>query len=229
MTARTIEAVLRKHLGACCLCLLTAWGDAFAMPLTNGDFASAFDGWSGRVIFATTMTETTVSPPPGASVGNFAVAGGAAELQTSYLTDDIYSVLLFQDFELPTVIAGQSLVLSYVLSTALTDTNLLDDGIVDFAFAQLMHAGGFVSLMGRTSIDVTHYAGDTVQLLFGVEDYDDGVDRLTVGNIAITVVDARVAEPATVLLIGMGMAAAGLARRVRNRADPRHAYGDISG
>lgn len=226
MTASTFEATWRKFIGASCLCLLGAWGDASAMPLTNGNFASGFAGWSGRVIAydATTgvTTETTVSPLPGASGGNFGVAGGAAALQTSFLTDDIYAVLLFQQFDLPTVIAGQSVILSYSLSTVLT-------GSSDRAFAQLTHAGGIISLLSSASIDVTSYAGDAVELLFSVEDYDDGIDRLTVGNIAIDVVNARVAEPATVLLIGMGMAAAGLARRARIRAGARRANGDSLG
>lgn len=159
-----------------------------AAPLTNGDFSAGFDAWSGEVtdIFFTT---TPVDPLPGAFTDNYDASTGEAVLTTTTLVDDIFSVILVQGFDVGSVTAGNSLVLSYDLSVALTSVN-------DLAFAQLSFGGGSaIDLLGGSSVDITALAGQTVELLFGVEDFDDLADTLTVDNIVITEVIASAPTP----------------------------------
>lgn len=188
-------------------------GPSAAAPLLNGDFSAGFAGWDGEVtdIFFTT---TTVSPPPGAFVGNFDASSGAAVLTTTTLIDDVFAVFIFQTFDLPAIGAGESLQLSYDLAVALTNPIF-----GDAAFAQLNHGAGFgvtIDLLSGSSVDITSLAGETVELLFGVEDFDDLSDNLSVDNIAVNVLAAQVPEPGTLALVALALAGFG-AQRARRK------------
>lgn len=188
-------------------------GAARATPLTNGDFSAGFTGWQGEVtdIFFNT---TLIDPLSGAFPDNFDASSGAAVLTTTTLANDIFSVFIFQEFELPTLGPGQALRLSYDLSASLTDPVAGDT-----AFAQLNHGPNLTStinLLGMSSVDVSFLAGQTVELQFGVEDFDGGItnfvdpeDTLVVDNIAVTAIPL----PATLPLLVPGLLGLILANR----------------
>lgn len=191
---------------------------ASAMPLANGDFSAGFDGWTGVVsdIFS---FETLVDPLPGAFPDNFNASTGAAVLTTSTIADDIFSVVMFQTFDLPTIAPGETLKLFYEVTAVLSD---VDPNFGDLAFAQLDHGSGFldsIDLLGTGMQDITALAGETVGLLFAVEDFDGGIscfvdcdDVMTIDNIAIAVIAASVPEPASLGLFALAIVAAGAAR-----------------
>jgi hypothetical protein len=200
---------------------------ASAVPLTNGDFSAGFAGWKGEVTDIVFLT-TQLDPPPGAFTANFDASTGAAVLTTTTLVDDIFSVLMFQAFDLPSIAPGETLEISYEVSALLSDP---DPIFGDLAFAQLNHGPGFssvINLLGTSMQDITALAGQTVELLFGVEDFDGGItcfvdcdDVMTVDNVAIQVIAARVPEPATLGLLGFAVVAAGAARSGRRRVHVR--------
>lgn len=199
-------------IGLLTLSLLLAAPSLKAMPM-NGDFSAGFTGWAGEVtdIFFTT---TPVDPLPGAFSGNFDASSGAAVLTTSTLTDDIFSVFMFQTFMVESAAAGETLELSYDLTAALSDA-----GFGDLAFAQLNHGAGFgmtIDLLAATSVDITFLAGTTVEFLFGVEDFDDLSDSLTVDNILITKTAAQIPEPGTLGLVLAGLLVIGRSKFLRS-------------
>jgi len=212
-------------LGAVASLCLPAAGWA---TLINGDFDSGdFHGWTGQVSY-TDPTDGVItevfSPPPGAYGANFDASSGAAVLTTSPPPDDvpmpppqIWSVVLFQDFDMPTVGGGESLVLSWDLMLWTTSSD-------DLVLAQLAFGWdgsaytGTTSLLGISSLDVTGLQGQTVQLLFGVEDLDEGVDSLRVDDIAFET-GTPVPEPGTMglVLLGLGLGASAKRRRGSDR------------
>ena len=193
---------------ACTVLGIILPGSLLAAPLTNGDFSAGFDAWSGEVtdIFFTT---TPVDPLPGAFVGNYDASSGEAVLTTTTFVDDILSVILVQGFDVGSVTAGNSLVLSYDLSVVLTS-------VTDLALAQLSFGGGSaIDLLGGSSVDITTLAGQTVELLFGVEDFDDLADTLSVDNIVITevIAPAPAPVPGSLPLLMLGLAGFVVMRR----------------
>lgn len=197
-TLSSVLVLLVSCLGVC--------GKAQAL-LINGDFAAGFDAWRGEVTDLGFVT-TDVDPLPGTFPVNFDASSGAAALATTTLTDGVFSVFMFQDFTMDVGLPGESLILSLDLELTLTDPGLGDTG-----FAQLNYdeVGGVfldtLDLLAGGSFDVTALSGQSVQLLFGVEDFDDGVDQLRVDNIRIAHVPNAVPAPSSALLL---LAACGL-------------------
>lgn len=197
---------------AVALAALLCTGTAFAGPLVNGDFSAGFDGWSGQIITcndSTCTSETTTAV--GAGVGetpfaslpkNYAVAGGTATLSTSFASDLVYDVLLRQVFDVDVLTSGAiGLALNYVLGINLSDPT-------DIATAFLSTTDGLLTvqlLPGGGPLDITAFAGRETQLTFGVTDFDNDPDSLSIGGLAIK----QVPLPATALLLltGLGLIA----------------------
>lgn len=173
-----------------------------AAGLTNGDFSTNdFTGWQGQ-----TTTSSTIDPLPGSFGSNFDASSGAAVLSTSFDTDGSeYTAFLFQSFDLP----GSALSLSF-------DFVWSADDQADGWLAQLVessNSGHSASLTLNSSsgqFDLSGFAGLTVQLLFGLENWGGADDTLSIDNIIIaeSQPNGSVPEPGTLLLIGAGMFAA---------------------
>jgi len=180
---------------------------SLALPLTNGNFASGFAGWSGEVIIdpATTPTPATLTTP------NYTLNTGGALLTTSFLTDGIYNVRLFQDFNIPTLTSPLN-TLALNLSVGWTLSNPTGRNS-DFASALLEDTGSplLLDLTGGGTFDITSWAGKSVSLSFLVQDNAGIADTLQVGGIGITetVVNNNntVPEPTGLMIFGISLLA----------------------
>ena len=182
------------------LVLLGADHPAFA-TLVNGDFSDGFNGWMGQVTNLSDVT-TNLNPPPGPFTGNFDASTHKAVLRSTTLENGIWAVFLFQQFVLDTPAPGKRLQLTYELSFLLSNENAGDT-----AFAQLTHGPGLsrtINLLGMSRLDVTDLRGQTVELLFGLEDFDDLRDEMMLDNVAITAESAPMPEPGTAGLLALG-------------------------
>jgi hypothetical protein len=174
-----------------------------ATPLTNGDFSTNdFTGWQGQ----TTTSPATIDPLPGSYSLNFDANSGAAVLSTSYDTDGTeYTTYLFQTFDL----SSSALNLSFDYLWNANDP-------ADSWLAQLVDSSNsshYANLTINSSsgqFDLSGFAGLTVQLLFGLENWGGNDDTLTIDNIIIAEnqPNGSVPEPGTLLLMGAGMFAA---------------------
>jgi hypothetical protein len=181
---------------------------ASAIGVTNGDFSSSFGGWLGEVTDIDFNTVTGISPLPGGYTNNFVLDNGQAVLTTSTLTDDIFAVYLYQPVTIDTAAPGESLILSFDLTPVLTNP-----GTGDAFFAWLVYGPDpldFIDLVGQTATDITFLSGQSVEIAFGIEDFDNWVDTLTIDNVAISR-QASAPTPTTLALTLAGLL--GLYRR----------------
>jgi hypothetical protein len=181
------------------VCLLTPQA-ASAIGVTNGDFSSGFDGWLGEVTDIGFNTVTGISPLPGGYANSFVLDNGQAVLTTSTLTDGIFAVYVYQPFAVDTAAPGESLLLSFDLTPVLTDP-----GAGDAFFAWLVYGPDpldFIDLVGQAATDITFLSGQSVEIAFGVEDFDDLVDTLTIDNVAIS---RQAPVPTTLALMLAGL------------------------
>lgn len=194
------------------LLVFFTFGSQVQASLINGDFSSGFSSWQGEVTDIFYTTDSDIDPLPSSYVNNFDVSSGAAVLTTSTLIDDIFSVFLYQSFVVDTVAANEQLILSYDISASLSDV-----GFGDTAFAQLNYGTSFlqtIDLLSTSSVDISFLSGQTVELLFGVEDFDDVDDQLVVDNIAVSV--NPVSVPGVLLLLLAGMSGLVVANKKRS-------------
>jgi hypothetical protein len=197
--------------------------------LLNSDFSSGFDDWQAEVEYidgTSGLDEIDDGNIIASFPDSFSSFGNSATLTTAFdgnNGNELWSVLMYQDFMFDSIMAGSSLWLSLDVIFVLTDggtfpvvgdpsTGFLDD----FAFAQLVDDLGNVLLDLSTggTFDVTAWAGIDVALEFGVIDNDFLLgDALTVSNIVITEVKAaQVPSPATLFLYILGIV---LLKRIR--------------
>ena len=197
-------------------CLLTT--AAVAGPLQNGDFSSGFDGWTGEVtddsfvdtqLTPTEMTASSLYQRPG---------GGAVDL---FDDDTFFHTSIFQAFDLPSIDAGDTLFLSFGYDWALTD----DVDFFDFVQATLDTGGASPidlfagidtaapSANGIIDFDAASLAGQSVTILFAVDDADFQADRLTIDNIIVTHQSAAAPTPGTPMLLILGLLA--IVRQIR--------------
>lgn len=187
---------------AALLILILALGPqaASAIGVTNGDFSSGFDGWLGEVTDTAFNTVTGISPLPGGYTNNFVLDNGQAVLTTSTLTDDIFAVYLYQPFTVDTAAPGESLLLSFDLTPVLSDP-----GAGDAFFAWLVYGPDpldFNDLVGQAATDITFLSGQSVEIGFGIEDFDDLADTLTIDNVTIS---RQAPTPTTLALMLAGL------------------------
>jgi len=184
-----------------------------AVPI-NGDFSAGFTGWEGDILG--NLTSDTGFTPPDVYTSNFEIVGGAAKLSTdddTFGAGDVFFVSIFQVFALPVLGPGDKLFLDYSL------VDMTSDPLVDEVVAQVLGvtAGNPVLLMvGATSVDLTDLAnvapGQNVDLGFGISDSDGLMDMLTGDDFALRIVPADVPEPATLVLMALGLAGIGFNR-----------------
>ncbi|MDU0356044.1 hypothetical protein RS130_21040 [Paraglaciecola aquimarina] len=171
--------------------------------LLNSDFSSGFDNWQAAVTVYDGVDDISSSGDLFSTYpDSYSTAADSATLTTNLdaAGGEVWEVVMFQDFQLDSILMGSSLWLSLDILVDLTDA--LDD----FAFAYLKDDMDIIlkDLTLGGSFDVTAYAGDNVSIEFGVLDGDLVLgDTLTVSNIDITEVFApitTVPAPATLFL-----------------------------
>ena len=194
-----------------------------ATPIQNGDFTSDFNGWMGEVTDFN-FVDSALTPAQMLASPLYGLPGGGA---ATVVTDPTFiHTQLSQQFDLPGIAPGESLSLGFGYDWVLTDS--VD--FFDFVQATLivgvteidLFAGLDTSALtasGTITTDLTALAGQTVTLLFSVDDGgDDQADRLTVDNITVTAIPAAVPVPGTLALMGIALLGLGRARVcVRNR------------
>ncbi|NOQ16462.1 MAG: PEP-CTERM sorting domain-containing protein [Methyloprofundus sp.] len=181
------------------------WSSYASAALINGDFSSGFTGWQAETTDdIPPITATTLTP------ANYQINSAGALLSTSYTTNNIYGVKLYQDFNIPALSnINNTLALSLALNWTLSSNTGRN---ADNASALLEDTGSslILDLAGGGTFDITDWAGKSVSLSFIVEDFDDIVDSLQVGNIAIneTVVSTNnVPEPTSLMMLGVALLA----------------------
>jgi len=172
---------------------------SLAVPLANGNFAAGFTSWMGEVFDDSIPDFVGPFTPQGSYGSNYLLQGGAAKLTND---DIVFTVSLFQDFDLPTIASGERLFLDYELTVNVSSSQ--------DAFAQLSPAAGLmiptIDLLGSSSVEITALAGEAVELFFSVDDLDFTTnDMLSVDNIIVRVEGATVPEPASVALVAAGL------------------------
>lgn len=182
---------------------------AMAVPATgnagliNADFSSSFDGWMGDLDNGSGSL-IPLDPPPGPFSANYAIGPpGNAVLATT--PGDVFFLTLFQGFMVGTPATGERLVLSYDVNASISS-----GGMGGLALAQLTFPGGIFSLLGSGVLDITALAGQPVELLFGLADFDDSADSLAIGNLGIS--STQVPEPGSLGLLWFGAAVLAFAR-----------------
>ena len=190
-----------------CFCLNTN------ATLLNSDFSSGLDNWMAEVEYIDTSSLEVLDNGNiiASYPDSFSSSGNSATLTTAVDNNNanqVWSVVMYQDFMLDSIMLGSSLWLSLDVMFALTDGGDLSSGFLDdFAFAQLVDDMGNVLLDLTTggTFDVTAWAGSDVALEFGVIDGDFTLgETLNVSNINITEVKA-VPAPATLFLYILGL------------------------
>jgi hypothetical protein len=209
-------------LAGAALALALASAAAAAAPLTNGDFSAGFAYWQGEVRSCTVCDGTddavvALTDPAdfGAYADNFSTGTDGATLASSFFTDGVYNVALFQELDVGPL-AGRftGVELSFDLDYQATVP------VVEI-FAQLSDPNGVLptlSLFDGSPVDITAYAGQSAELLFAVDNFfGAGEDSLTIG--AVRIDQVPVPTPLTLLAAGLGL----LAVRRRRRLTPHQA------
>jgi hypothetical protein len=182
--------------------------------LVNGDFSGGFSSWAGEVFIDGQPGPVAVAPLPGAYTGNFSLGADGATLATTFLANNVYDVIMYQQFDVDTLAPRNT-----GLQLLLDITYFLSD-LADIVTAQLTDPNGVLSpknLLGGGPVDITEYAGRTAEILFQVADFDDVAETLTVGNIRIEQVPAP--APLALLTAGLGLLAGRRLRPSRQAAD----------
>jgi hypothetical protein len=196
----------RAHRPLTAILLMSAFGySQFASAgLMNNDFSDGFSGWQAEVTSYNldTATDTTLSGDIFADFSdNFSLSGDGVSLSTTASgSEEFWNIVMFQDFVVDTVDAGQSLTLSLDISSQLTD------GAFDFSFAQLrnLQTNDVLDLSSGGSFDISTWAGVNASLEFGVQDGDFNLsDSLSFSGLSI-MQSSTIPEPATLLLFGLG-------------------------
>lgn len=191
----------------------------------NGKFDTMdFTGWTGLTIDVFSGPDVVTVPATGP---NFDASSGAGVLTTSSATDPFgnFVVNIFQTFVMDPLAGADDLILSYDLSVLLSDpffdsfTAVLNvsDGMGGFVLDEVLSEGTGVE------VSVGDLAGQTVQLAFGLIDFDGGIfnffdeDVLTVDNIMIMqrFDPTAVPAPGVVGLFAFGLLVSGALRRRR--------------
>ncbi|WP_158967234.1 hypothetical protein [Paraglaciecola sp. L3A3] len=193
-----------KHLTKSFLLLISFFFGLNAnATLLNSDFSLGFDNWQAAVtVFDGTDDISSSGDLFATYPDSYTTVPDSAILTTNFdaVFNDVWEVVMFQDFQLDNILMGSSLWLSLDVLTDLTDP------LSDFAFAYLKDDMNNIleDLTLGGSFDVTAYAGDDVSIEFGVLDGDLFLgDTLTVSNIKITEMLAPinpVPAPATLFL-----------------------------
>lgn len=172
--------------------------------LMNTDFSDGFNGWQAEITSYNldTATDTTLSGDIFADFSdNFSLSGDEISLNTTAsASEELWNIVMFQDFVVDSVDAGQSLMLSLDISSQLTDEAF------DFSFAQLrnLQTNDVIDLSSGGSFDISTWAGVNASLEFGVQDGDFNLgDSLSLSGLSI-MQSSTIPEPTTVLLFGLG-------------------------
>lgn len=177
-------------------------GTAWSLPLQNGDFSSGFASWQGQLL----ENNMTITDVPSPSAPQYTVANQVAQLQTD---DTYWQVTLFQEFDMEPL-PGNGFVryLSMWLQWLPSDENS-DFLSVPLASNDLLAGATAADLLqGKTiTYDVTGFANQFVSLDFTLVDIDFGPDALQIADISFMTEGplTPVPEPATVILLGMGL------------------------
>lgn len=182
---------------ACLVAGLFMSGAASA-SLMNNDFSDGLNHWGGDVNYFDGVDEQqAIDVNFGDFTNNFSTGVNSVTLNTFEMTPDEYwGVYLFQKF----MVSTDSLLLSLDV-----------DYLADYAYATLVDNKGDLLhdfLTQGTSVDVSVWAGSSVALEFGVEDFNYNYDDyLTVSNISISKNTTAVPEPSAFALFLLGLLA----------------------
>ncbi|NHN39741.1 PEP-CTERM sorting domain-containing protein [Pseudomaricurvus alcaniphilus] len=184
--------------------------------LMNADFSSGFDFWSGEIAtFDVDSAALTFGPTPLPLVvdDNYSLVAGGAKISNSFDPTagvagvETFFISLYQDFTVDAIAAGSTLELSLTVIDGLT-------GPFDGAVQLIDLSGGLadLDLTAGGAFDITAWAGlTTASFVVFVDDFDFSLptapDMLTVSGITFTETLAAVPEPASILLIGLGLLA----------------------
>ncbi|WP_143872177.1 hypothetical protein [Catenovulum sediminis] len=175
--------------------------------LINQDFSSGFSNWHGEVVvynFTSDSDTLDFGDIAGSYPENFETSSNTVTLNTSFdIDNDYWSIVLFQDFTVDNITAGNNLTLALDVSYRLTDD------VFDFVFVQLFDLDNNLSTIDLTAggrFDLTAWSGANASIQFGVIDGDfDLFDSLTVANLSITETVADIPEPAALFIFIGGL------------------------
>lgn len=169
--------------------------------LLNTDFSNGFTGWQAEISQYNLSTGTDSQSTGELFAGytdNFLLSANQVTLTTSTTgVEDIWQVVMFQDFILSPASAGATWQLSVDISSSLSSVS-------DFAFAQLrnLDTNDILNLSSGGSFDISQWTGVHASLEFGVVDNDFILgDSLTISNLALR---QQIPEPSSLLLLTLG-------------------------
>ena len=156
--------------------------------IINPDFSAGFTNWQAEVsrynpdsgAYSTDSGSLAALYPD-----SFMLNAGVLTLQTAITADqdEVWSLVLFQEFELAPLAAGETLQLSLQLDAMLTD-----GGSDDFYFVQLrdLDSNDIIDLSGGGSFDISAFAARNLSLEFGLQDMDFVLgDRLQISALSL--------------------------------------------
>ena len=161
--------------------------------IINPDFSAGFANWQAEVS-RYNPDSGTYSTDSGSLAAlypdSFLLDAGVLTLQTASTADldEVWSLVLFQDFQLAALAAGETLQLSLQLDAMLTD-----GGSDDFYFVQLrdLDSNDIIDLSAGGSFDISAFAARNLSLEFGLQDMDFVLgDRLQISALSLNRVAA---------------------------------------
>lgn len=161
--------------------------------IINPDFSAGFANWQAEVSLYNPDSGTYSTDSgslPTLYPDSFMLDAGVLTLQTGSTADldEVWSLVLFQDFQLAALAAGETLQLSLQLDAMLTD-----GGSDDFYFVQLrdLDSNDIIDLSAGGSFDISAFAARNLSLEFGLQDMDFVLgDRLQISALSLNRVAA---------------------------------------
>ena len=182
--------------------------------ITNADFSNGLMGWQGEVADIN-LTIQQSSNLVGDLPNNFAATNGVATLTTSTASEGNFAVFIYQTFDLPNISDHQMLQLTFEAQLERSNITLGDS-----FFGQVNYGENFdqvISLVSNRSADLTRLAGQTVELMFGLEDLDDIQDQVRISNLRLSINDRNFDDDEIPIPIGALIALSALLMWIGSR------------